>query len=127
VSADTFTVLRVKPVIGRDFSAADDRPGAEAVAIVGSHIWKSRYGASRDVAARRVSVNGPLPQRSSVRTDARDSATLIVTVAVLVTVALTASLVPARRATRLEPTDALRNTINVRDVIEHQAGLDSAF
>jgi hypothetical protein len=62
-----------------------------------------------------------------VRTDARDSATLIVTVAVLVTVALTASLVPARRATRLEPTDALRNTINVRDVIEHRAGLDSAF
>ena len=46
VSADTFTVLRVKPVLGRDFSAADDRPGAEAVAIIASNIWKSRYGAS---------------------------------------------------------------------------------
>jgi putative ABC transport system permease protein len=58
VSAETFTVLRVKPVLGRDFSAADDRPGAEAVVIIGSHIWKSRYGASRDVLGRKVSVNG---------------------------------------------------------------------
>ena len=30
VSAATFSVLRVKPRLGRDFSAADDRPGAEA-------------------------------------------------------------------------------------------------
>ena len=61
VSADTFSVLRVKPVIGRDFSAADDRPGAEAVAIIGSNIWKSRYGASRDVLGRTVSVNASIP------------------------------------------------------------------
>jgi putative ABC transport system permease protein len=61
VSADTFTVLRVKPVLGRGFSAADDRPGAEAVAIIGSNIWKSRYGASRDVLGRKVSVNGSIP------------------------------------------------------------------
>ncbi|HWW87647.1 MAG TPA: ADOP family duplicated permease [Vicinamibacterales bacterium] len=58
VSADTFTVLRVKPLLGRDFSAADDRPGAEAVVIIGSNVWKSRYGASPDVLGRKVSVNG---------------------------------------------------------------------
>jgi putative ABC transport system permease protein len=61
VSADTFTVLRVKPALGRDFLASDDRPGAEAVAIIGSNIWKSRYGASRDVLGRKVSVNGTTP------------------------------------------------------------------
>jgi putative ABC transport system permease protein len=61
VSADTFTVLRVTPVIGRDFSAADDRPGAEAVAIIGSNVWKGRYGANRDVLGRKVSVNGTTP------------------------------------------------------------------
>src|SRR6266851_8754849 len=61
VSADTFSVLRVKPMLGRDFSTADDRPGAEAVAIISSNIWKSRYGASRDVLGRKVSVNGPTP------------------------------------------------------------------
>src|SRR5262249_6805828 len=61
VSADTFSVLRVKPMLGRDFSAVDDRPGAEAVVIISSNIWKSRYGASRDVLGRKVSVNGVLP------------------------------------------------------------------
>ena len=61
VSADTFTVLRVTPVLGRDFSADDDRRGAEAVAIIGSNIWKSRYGGSRDVLGRRVLVNGQTP------------------------------------------------------------------
>jgi putative ABC transport system permease protein len=58
VSADTFPVLRVKPVLGRDFSAADDRPGAPAVVIIGSNVWKGRYGASRDVLGRTVLVNG---------------------------------------------------------------------
>src|SRR6185295_16280811 len=61
VSADTFSVLRVKPMLGRDFAAADDRPGAEAVAIIASNIWKSRYAASRDVLGRKVSVNGATP------------------------------------------------------------------
>ncbi|HMJ82925.1 MAG TPA: ADOP family duplicated permease [Vicinamibacterales bacterium] len=61
VSADTFSVLRVKPQLGRDFSAADDRAGAEAVAIISSNIWKSRYAASRDVLGRKVTVNGAMP------------------------------------------------------------------
>jgi ABC-type antimicrobial peptide transport system permease subunit len=51
---------------------------------------------------------GRLLQSNAVRTDARDLPTLIVTVAVLATVAVIASIVPARRATRLEPTTALR-------------------
>jgi putative ABC transport system permease protein len=61
VSASTFAVLRVKPLLGRDFSSADDRPGAEAVVIIGSNIWKSRYAGSRDVLGRRLSVNGSTP------------------------------------------------------------------
>src|SRR4051812_34040672 len=61
VSADTFTVLHVNPIMGRGFSGADDRPGADAVAIISSGIWKSRYGASRDVLGRKVSVNGTTP------------------------------------------------------------------
>jgi predicted permease len=61
VSADTFSVLRVKPRLGRDFSTADDRPGAEAVAIISSNVWKSRYGASHDVLGRKVTVNAATP------------------------------------------------------------------
>jgi putative ABC transport system permease protein len=53
-------------------------------------------------------VVGRLLQANVVRADARDPVTLIVTVAMLATVALVASIVPARRATRIEPTTALR-------------------
>ena len=60
-SADTFSVLGVRPALGRDFSAADDRPGAEAVAIISSNIWKSRYAANRDVLGRQITVNGTMP------------------------------------------------------------------
>jgi putative ABC transport system permease protein len=61
VSAATFSVLRVKPQLGRDFSTADDRPGAEAVAIISSNIWRSRYAASRDVLGRTITVNAAIP------------------------------------------------------------------
>jgi putative ABC transport system permease protein len=57
VSADTFSVLRVKPQFGRDFSTADDRPGAEPVVLISSNIWKSRYAANRDVLGRKITVN----------------------------------------------------------------------
>jgi putative ABC transport system permease protein len=53
-------------------------------------------------------VLGRLLQNTLVRTEGRDAGALLVTVALLATVALVASIVPARRATRLEPTAALR-------------------
>jgi putative ABC transport system permease protein len=53
-------------------------------------------------------VVGRLLRNTFVGTEARDSVTLMVTVALLAIVALVASIVPARRATRLEPTAALR-------------------
>ena len=53
-------------------------------------------------------VVGRLLQNTFVRTESRDPVTLIVTVALLAIVALVASIVPAQRATRLEPTAALR-------------------
>jgi len=51
---------------------------------------------------------GRLLQNNLVRFDSRDPLMLIAMVAVLAIVALVASIVPARRATRLEPTTALR-------------------
>jgi predicted lysophospholipase L1 biosynthesis ABC-type transport system permease subunit len=51
---------------------------------------------------------GRLLQASVLGAEARDLLTLIVTVAVLVIVSLIASVVPTQRATRLEPTTALR-------------------
>jgi putative ABC transport system permease protein len=53
-------------------------------------------------------VVGRLLQNTFVRTEARDAVTLVVTIALLAIVAVIASIIPARRATRLEPIAALR-------------------
>jgi predicted lysophospholipase L1 biosynthesis ABC-type transport system permease subunit len=53
-------------------------------------------------------VVGRVLQNTFVRTESRDPLTLMVTVALLAIVALVASIIPAQRATRLDPTTALR-------------------
>ena len=58
VTANTFSLLRVRPVIGRDFNAADDAPGAPWVAILGQRAWRDRFGADPAVLGRTIRVNG---------------------------------------------------------------------
>jgi predicted permease len=58
VSANTFTLLREKPVLGRSFLPADDRPGAAPVVILGSSVWKGRYGGDAGIIGRVIGVNG---------------------------------------------------------------------
>ena len=58
VSAGMFSLLRTPPVLGRDFTVADDRPGAEAVVLLGYGVWKSRYGSAPGVVGSLVRING---------------------------------------------------------------------
>src|SRR4029077_13368150 len=57
ISANTFQMIGQRPVMGRDFSATDDRPGAEPTVMLGSGIWKSRYGSDPSVIGRSIKVN----------------------------------------------------------------------
>jgi putative ABC transport system permease protein len=57
VSANTFQMIGQHPVQGRDFSAADDRPGAEPTVMLGDGIWKNRYGSDPSVIGRTIKVN----------------------------------------------------------------------
>jgi predicted permease len=57
VSANFFDVLGVKPIIGRTFTAADDEPGAEAVAVLGHAYWVRRFGGDPAVVGRQVRIN----------------------------------------------------------------------
>lgn len=57
VSAGLFEMLRTPPILGRGFVAADDQPGAEAVALIGHGIWQRRYAGSPDVIGRVVQIN----------------------------------------------------------------------
>jgi putative ABC transport system permease protein len=57
VSADYFRVLGVAPAFGRDFEAADDRPGAAPVAIVSDALWQ-RLGDDRRAIGRAITLDG---------------------------------------------------------------------
>jgi predicted permease len=49
--------LRVRPMLGRDFTAADDAPGAEPVVILGYNLWRERFNQDPDVIGRVIRVN----------------------------------------------------------------------
>ncbi|MBN8727566.1 MAG: ABC transporter permease [Xanthomonadales bacterium] len=58
VSPDAFGVLGFKPLLGRDFTCADARPGAPPVALVAHRTWELLLDADPQVVGRRVRVNG---------------------------------------------------------------------
>jgi len=58
LSANTFQLLGEKPMLGRDFLPEDDQPGAPAVVIVGSPVWKTRYNADPTLIGRTIRING---------------------------------------------------------------------
>jgi len=57
VSAGTFRVLRVAPILGRYFTNDDERPGAAPVVILNHVAWQSRYGGAPDIIGRTIRVN----------------------------------------------------------------------
>jgi putative ABC transport system permease protein len=58
VSANTFALLGVPPLFGRDFVPADEVPGAAPVAILHYNFWESRFGKRADVVGLVVYING---------------------------------------------------------------------
>lgn len=58
VTADFLSVLRVTPLIGRDFRREDDQPGAAAVAILTHGFWTRRFAADPSVVGRTLRLNG---------------------------------------------------------------------
>jgi putative ABC transport system permease protein len=58
VTDDFFKIIGVSPIMGRDFTAADNRPGAEKVAILGHEIWKRDFDADPHIVGQSVRMNG---------------------------------------------------------------------
>ena len=60
-STNLFTVIGQRPLLGRDFTPEDDRPGAAPVVILGYSIWQTRYGGDPAILGRTIRVNGTQP------------------------------------------------------------------
>ena len=58
LTANAFGVLKQPLLLGRDFVAGDEAPGAQPVVIIGHRIWKTRYGSDPGVLGKSLRVNG---------------------------------------------------------------------
>ena len=67
---NTFDVMGVPPILGRTPAAADARPGAEPVAVLGYRFWQRQFGGDPNVLGRQLRLNdinrtviGVMPKR----------------------------------------------------------------
>src|SRR5216110_3301908 len=58
VTEDMFKIIGVAPVMGRDFTAEDNKAGAEKVTILGDEIWRRDFGADPNIVGQSVRING---------------------------------------------------------------------
>jgi predicted permease len=70
VDANTFSLLGVPPTLGRDFTTADQDPGAPAVVMLNHRFWRTRFHGRPDIVGTNVTVNerpamiiGVMPER----------------------------------------------------------------
>src|SRR3954447_13349091 len=57
VTEDFFKIVGVSPILGRDFTAEDNKPGAERVIILGYEIWKRDFNGDPNIVGQNVRVN----------------------------------------------------------------------
>jgi predicted permease len=58
ITSRTFSMVRVAPILGRDFTDEDHRDGAAPVVILGHGTWTARYGADAGIIGRDVRIAG---------------------------------------------------------------------
>jgi len=58
VSWGMLPMLGVSPILGRTFTADEDRPGVPATAVISYGLWQRAYGGDRSVIGRDIRLNG---------------------------------------------------------------------
>ena len=69
ISADYFKVMRFTPLLGRDFTAEDDQPGAPLVTLVSYGFWQQHFAGDPNIVGKEIllddkphTIIGVLPQ-----------------------------------------------------------------
>jgi putative ABC transport system permease protein len=57
VTANLFPLLGVSPILGRSFSADEDRPGGPRVVLIGYGLWQRRFGGDSSIVGREIWLN----------------------------------------------------------------------
>jgi predicted permease len=58
VTSDFFSILGVKPVMGRTFLRTDDQIGAPPVAMISAGFWKRKLSSAPDVIGKTLTLDG---------------------------------------------------------------------
>jgi predicted permease len=58
ISAQYLDVLAVRPIIGRNFSADEDRPHGPNTAILSYGVWQKTFGADNNILGRSILLKG---------------------------------------------------------------------
>jgi putative ABC transport system permease protein len=58
VTADFFTVLGLAPVLGRNFTAEEDKPNAARTVILGYDLWQRQFNGRADVLGQVILLDG---------------------------------------------------------------------
>ena len=57
-SAAFFQMLGVQPVMGRTFTADEDRVGGPPVVLISTGFWHRKFGSPPDIVGKRITLNG---------------------------------------------------------------------
>src|SRR5687768_7572265 len=57
-SAALLPALGLEPLMGRNFSAQEDRPGGEHVVLISHRMWKDRFSSDPSVLGKALTLNG---------------------------------------------------------------------
>jgi predicted permease len=57
VSASFFPLLGVQPILGRQFTAKEDRLDGRPVVLLSGGFWKRKFGSARDVVGKTLTLN----------------------------------------------------------------------
>jgi putative ABC transport system permease protein len=58
VTANFLSLLKVKPLRGRDFKVEEEKRGAEGVVIISHQFWQNRLGGGESALGRQLTLNG---------------------------------------------------------------------
>ena len=58
VTADFFSVLGVRPFLGREFRREEETAGNDRVVVLGYGLWSRRYGSDRGVVGQPIRIDG---------------------------------------------------------------------
>jgi putative ABC transport system permease protein len=57
VAADYFKVMRVVPLLGREFTAEDDKPGANPVTILSHGFWQTQFAGDPNIVGKIITLD----------------------------------------------------------------------